>query len=82
MENEHEEHDFQVSDKKYQACIFWQTMANASDNNRLLNSRNKEIVYSVSEYFLKNKEDSRRYLERPAEAPGVSRATVARIRRE
>ena len=59
-------------------------MAKASDNNRLLNSRNKETVYSVSEYLLKNKEDSRTYmyLERPAVATGVSRATVARIRRE
>ena len=68
---------------KRQVCIFLtETMANASDNSRLLNSRNKEIVYSVSEYFLRNKEDSRKYLERPAEATGVSKTTVARIRRE
>ena len=52
----------------------------ASDNNHLLNSKRKEIVYSVSE---NQKEASRTpYLERTAEATGVSRATVARIRRE
>ena len=74
---------FKCVTKKCQACIFLtETMANASDNNRLLNSRNKEIIYSVSEYFLKNKEDSGTYLDRPAEATGVSRATVARIRCE
>ena len=57
-------------------------MANASDN-RPLNSKSKEIVYLVSEYFLKNREDSRTpYLERTAEATAVCRATVARIRRE
>ena len=42
-------------------------MANATDN-RPLNSKSKEIVYLVSEYFLKNIEDSRTpYLERTAE---------------
>ena len=51
--------------------------------NRPLNSKSKEIVYLVSEYFLKNREDSRTpYLEMTAEATGVCRATVARIRRE
>ena len=60
--------------QKMSSLHLTETLANASDNNRLLNnSRNKEIVYSVSEYFLKNKEDSRTYmyLERPAIATGV-----------
>ena len=55
MENKHEkneEHDFYVCDKKCQTSIFGETMANASGNNHPLNSRSKEIVYSVSEYFL------------------------------
>ena len=57
-------------------------MANAPDN-RPLNSKSKEIVYLVTGYFLEYREDSRTpYLERTAEATGVCRATVARIRRE
>ena len=49
-------------------------MTNATDNNRPLSSRNKEIhvVFSVSEYSLENKEDSQTpYLVRTAEARGV-----------
>ena len=53
--------------------ILTETMANTSDNNRSFNSRKKEIVYSVLQYILKNKEDCRTpYLEGTAEATGVS----------
>ena len=53
--------------------LWTNTMTNASDNNRPLISRSKEIVYLVSEYFLKNKEDPQtQCLERTAEATYVS----------
>ena len=62
---------------------FW-TATMTSDNNRLLNSINRQIlvVYSVSGCFLKIKKEAFRtpYLERTAETTGVSRTTVARIR--
>ena len=53
----------------------------ASDNNRLLNSKGKQIVYSV---LLEIEKEAFRtqFLERTAEAMGVSRTTVPRIRRE
>ena len=39
--------------------VFWIKMiTKASDNNRSLSSRSKEIVYLVSESFLRNKDDS------------------------
>ena len=57
---------------------FWtKTRTNASDYNRPLSCRSKQIVYLVSEYCLKNKEDSQTpYLKWTAEATGVSRATL------
>ena len=54
----------------------------ASDNNRLLNSKSKKIVYSVSECFNQKEASRTPYLERTAEASDVNRATVARIRHE
>ena len=39
--------------------VFWIKMiTKASDNNRSLSSGSKEIVYLVSESFLRNKDDS------------------------
>ena len=64
--------------KKFQSGI----LDRASDNNHPLNYRSKEMVYSVSDDFLKNKEDSRTpYFESTDEATGVSRTNAARIRR-
>ena len=55
----------------------------ASDNNRPLNSKSKQIVYSVSGYCLKIKKAFRApYLEKKAGTTGVIRTIVARIRRE
>ena len=51
-----------------------------SDNNRPLNSKSKQMVYSVSGYCLKMKtfEEAFRapYLEKTAEVTGVIRTTV------
>ena len=65
--------------KQFQSGI----LDRASDNNHPLNYRSKEILYPVSDDFLKNTEDSRTpYFESTDEAMGVSRATAARIRRK
>ena len=56
----------------------------ASDNNLPLNSKSKHMVYSLSGCCLKIKKEAFRapYLEKTAEATGVIRTTVARIRLE
>ena len=56
----------------------------ASNNNRPLSSKSKQIVYSVSGCFLKIKKGTFRtpIFERTAEATGVIRIIAARIRRE
>ena len=74
---ENEEYDFHVFDKIFKPAFLNRDDGKHIRQQRLHNSRSKKIVYSVSEYFLKNKEDSRTpYLERTAEATCVSRATV------
>ena len=69
----HEEHKrmirFSCVRQNVSSRHFW-TETMASDNNRPLNSKSEQIVYSVSSCFLK-------ILERAAEATGVIRTTVA-----
>ena len=69
--------------KKESNCHFW-TETIASDNNRLLNSKSKQIVYSVSLLSENQKEAFRTpYLERRAEARGVIRTMLlSHIRHE
>ena len=55
----------------------------ASDNNRPLNSKSKHMVYSLSGCCLKIKRSLLgSVLKKSAEATGVIRTTVARIRLE
>jgi len=48
-------------------------------SSKLLTSKAKEIVYSVSEHF---RNEGKGFLERTAEATGVGRNTVVKVRRE
>ena len=58
-------------------------MTNASDINRPLSSKSKDIVYLVSGYFLKNKKKDSQipFIERTAEATGRL-SSLTRVKRE